>query len=273
MSIYSGFVYIWYDRKKKWFCVGSHFGSLDDGYTSSTGFMNNVYRKRPHDFKRRVLEFYYGDSHRELLLIEQKWLDMIQDHELCVGANKKNGTIKYYNVKKNASGLSGFAASELKKEFWNSERGDERKKVLSEEMKNNNLGSFRKNTKHSDETKEKISIAKKGKKSKVSKEVRSKIMKDAWERGSFDNRPKQTPEQVEKRAESNRGKKRSDESKKNISDSLIGIPKSDEHKENMKKSAKTRKLFTCPHCGFQGRGGHRYHFNNCRSKPSSVDSI
>ena len=40
---YTGFVYLWYDRK--WFCIGSHMGSLEDGYTSSTGFMNKAYKK------------------------------------------------------------------------------------------------------------------------------------------------------------------------------------------------------------------------------------
>jgi len=269
MSIYSGFVYIWYDRKKKWFCIGSHFGPLDDGYTSSTGFMNSAFKKRPDDFKRKVLEFYYGGSHRELLLLEQKWLDLIKDEELCLGPNKKNNTIRYYNVKKNAAGLSGFAASELKKEFWNSDAGNEQKSVLSEQMKGNNFGSLRKNTKHSDETKAKIGAANKGR--KMSDEVsqrNSERMKMFWQDPDFIekmmNRKGPDPEKI---SAFHKGRKRTEETKNNISQALMGKPKTNEHKEALKKAAKTRKPFTCPHCGFQGRGGHRYHFNNCKQKP------
>lgn len=40
---YAGFVYLWYDRKRKWFCIGSHMGRLDDNYTSSTGWMKKAY--------------------------------------------------------------------------------------------------------------------------------------------------------------------------------------------------------------------------------------
>jgi len=267
MDIYTGFVYIWYDRKRKWFCIGSHMGSLDDGYTSSTGFMDSAIKKRPHDFKRRILEFYYGNDPKELFALEQKYLDMIKDEELCLGENKHNGTIRYYNVKKNASGLSGRAASVLKKQFWDSNRGAERKKIMSKEMQNNNFGSFRINRAHTEESKQKITDSKKGKKSTQSSEDRSNIMKDLWQQPDFIEKMKNRkgPDPEKTRA-FHAGRKRTNTTKNNISESLKGKPKSDEHKDNLKKAAKTRKPFTCPHCGFQGRGGHRYHFNNCKHK-------
>ena len=269
MSIYSGFVYIWYDRKRKWFCIGSHFGTLDDGYTSSTGFMNSAFKKRPDDFKRKVLEFYYGTEHKELFLLEQKWLDMIKNEELCFGENRKNNTTKYYNVKKNASGLSGAVASELKKAFWNSEAGAERKSVMSEEMRGNTLGTYRKGIPCSEETKKNISAGNKGKtRNKEQLERQSEITKNLWQDPDYlekmMNRKRPDPEKIRL---AQTGKKRTEETRNNISQALMGKPKTDEHKENLKKAAKTRKSFTCPHCGFQGRGGHRYHFNNCKQKP------
>lgn len=266
MSIYSGFVYIWYDRKKNWFCIGSHFGTLDDGYTSSTGFLDKALKKRPEDFKRKVLDFYHGDNHKELLLLEQKWLDMIKDEELCLGPNKKNNTIRYYNVKNNATGLSGFAASEIKKEYWRSDAGIERKASMSEEMAGNSFGALRKGMPCSEETKRRISAGNKGKRrTDHERNAQSKRSKSLWQDPDYiekmrtRNRP--DPEKI---AASQRGQKRTEETKVNISAALLGKPKTDEHKEIMKRSAKTRKLFTCPHCGFQGRGGHRYHFNNCK---------
>lgn len=35
MYNYTGFVYIWRDRKNKMFYIGSHMGKLDDGYIGS----------------------------------------------------------------------------------------------------------------------------------------------------------------------------------------------------------------------------------------------
>lgn len=269
MSIYSGFVYIWYDRKRKWFCIGSHFGTLDDGYTTSTGFMNSALKKRPDDFKRKVLEFCYGTGHKELFLLEQKWLDMIKDEELCSGVNRKSDTTRYYNVKKNASGLSGAVASELKKAFWNSEAGVERKSIMSEEMKGNVFDTYRKGIPCSEETKKKISAGNKGKtKNNEEKKRQSERSKRLWQDPDYlekmMNRKRPDPEKVRL---FHTGRKRTEETKTNISNALKGKLKSEETKDNMKKSAKTRKLFICPHCGFQGRGGHRYHFNNCKQKP------
>jgi hypothetical protein len=276
MDIYSGFVYIWYDCKRKWFCIGSHMGSLDDGYTSSTGFMDSAIKKRPHDFRRRILEFYYGDDPKELFALEQKYLDMIKDEELCLGENKHNGTIRYYNVKKNASGLSGKAASVLKKQFWDSERGTERKKIMSKEMSENN--PIKKGNVPWNKGKKcpSISEAKKGVSLNLSddqKRRNSEIGKEIWQRPGYrekmKNRKKANPEKI---AASMRGKVRSDKTKNNISESLLGKPKSNDHKENLSKKAKERwaksENETCPSCGFVGSGPamKRWHFNNCKHK-------
>lgn len=97
MSIYDhfGFVYIWYDRKRKMFYIGSHMGNVDDGYICSSNRMRNVYRRRPEDFKRRILYYLRVNDRNVLLKEELRWLLMIKENEI---------RIKYYNLRVNATG-------------------------------------------------------------------------------------------------------------------------------------------------------------------------
>lgn len=37
-----GFVYIWYDRKRKLYYIGSHKGNINDGYICSSNRMRNA---------------------------------------------------------------------------------------------------------------------------------------------------------------------------------------------------------------------------------------
>lgn len=97
---YFGFVYIWYDKHRKKFCIGSHYGSIYDCYTSSTGHFKAAHNKRPQDFKRRILNYLTTDNKKLLLELEHNWLQMIKPEELGE---------KYYNLKRNASGGNGHA--------------------------------------------------------------------------------------------------------------------------------------------------------------------
>lgn len=84
-----GFVYIWYDRKYKRYYVGCRWGSEDDGYVCSSSWMKASYKKRPEDFKRRVIARVYtnrADLHEE----EYRWLSMMKQEEL-------HGP-RYYNI-------------------------------------------------------------------------------------------------------------------------------------------------------------------------------
>lgn len=88
-----GFVYIWYDRKHKRFYIGSHWGTETDNYVCSSLWMKRSQKRRPQDFKRRVLQYVYD---REVITIEEhKWLDLIKDEELGK---------KYYNLSKHKPG-------------------------------------------------------------------------------------------------------------------------------------------------------------------------
>lgn len=95
-----GFVYIWRDKSRKRFCIGSHYGQQDDGYVTSTGHMYSSYKRRPQDFRRRILWSLHTPDLKLLHKHEQLWLDKIADHELGV---------KYYNYKKLARGGNGGA--------------------------------------------------------------------------------------------------------------------------------------------------------------------
>lgn len=92
---YFGFIYLWYDQKRKMFYIGSHMGHVDDGYICSSKRMRDVYRHRPETFKRRIL-YYLRINDRELLLKEEnRWLHMIKKEEV---------NTKYYNARRWANG-------------------------------------------------------------------------------------------------------------------------------------------------------------------------
>lgn len=83
-----GFVYIWRDRKYKRYYVGSHWGYEDDGYVCSSPWMIKAYKKRPEDFKRKILSRIYS-SRSDLLQSEYRYLNMIKESEI---------KIRYYNL-------------------------------------------------------------------------------------------------------------------------------------------------------------------------------
>lgn len=82
-----GFIYIWRDRKHDRYYIGSHWGTEQDGYVCSSSWMLQAYKKRPQDFKRRILEKFEDRS--KINEIEHRWLQMIKTEEI-----KK----RYYNL-------------------------------------------------------------------------------------------------------------------------------------------------------------------------------
>lgn len=87
-----GFIYLWFDKKHYRFYLGRHWGTEDDGYICSSKTMREAYRRRPSDFKRRIISKIYDKE--SLVVEEQKWLNMINPCELLV---------KYYNKTKRAT--------------------------------------------------------------------------------------------------------------------------------------------------------------------------
>lgn len=83
-----GIVYIWRDRKHRRYYIGCHWGAVDDGYVCSSPWMKQAYKKRPSDFKRRVLSFVYTNR-QDMFNEEARWQALIKDDELRV---------RYYNI-------------------------------------------------------------------------------------------------------------------------------------------------------------------------------
>ena len=84
----SGFIYIWRDRKHNRYYIGAHWGSEDDGYDCSSRWMRAAMKRRPNDFKRRILEYVY--DREKLYDVEYKWLSMIKEEEVKE---------RYYNLR------------------------------------------------------------------------------------------------------------------------------------------------------------------------------
>ena len=70
------------------FYVGSHNGSSDDGYVSSSRWMNYEYKYRPSDFKRKIVKRF--DTHHDALLCE---------YSLITKMGESNFGKKYYNLR------------------------------------------------------------------------------------------------------------------------------------------------------------------------------
>lgn len=136
-----GFVYIWFDRKRKMFYIGCHWGHEEDGYVCSSNRMRNVYKRRPEDFKRRILK--RVDNRPDLYDEEHKWLNLIEDCDLST---------RYYNVRKHKWNHWSSDQSKYNKIFT-----DKYRENHSNMMKGENNHFYGK--KHTIESREKIKKA------------------------------------------------------------------------------------------------------------------
>ena len=82
------FIYIWRDKSRSMFYIGSHAGTTTDGYLSSSAWLRAEIRYRPADFRRRIICF--TESKNEALKIEYNLLSKIKEFEFAT---------KYYNLK------------------------------------------------------------------------------------------------------------------------------------------------------------------------------
>ena len=85
-----GFIYLWHDKLRNMFYIGSHKGPQNDTYLSSSRWLNGEIRYRPADFRRKILKTMPIDL---LVLEEYRLIGMIKDHEYGK---------KYYNLKQGA---------------------------------------------------------------------------------------------------------------------------------------------------------------------------
>jgi len=135
-----GFVYIWYDRKHKRYYIGSHWGSIDDGYICSSTWMRDAYKRRPDDFKRRIIEIIWS-SKIDTLLREQHYLSFIKPHEKKTRYYNIQTSVKAYidSLEKDNRKSVRQKISDTKKKYWDSSESDENRKKISEYNKMNGI--------------------------------------------------------------------------------------------------------------------------------------
>jgi hypothetical protein len=173
-----GFVYIWYDRKHKRYYVGCHWGHVDDGYVCSSTWMRNSYKRRPTDFKRRIISKIYTNR-ADLLEEEFKYLSMIKKEELSK---------KYYNFFNHKFGLLPDQSGH-KNSFYGKKHTEESKKKIKEARSKQVI---------TEETKQKLSISHIGEKNSFygkthnsyTKELISNKSKELWQNKEFKEKMK-----------------------------------------------------------------------------------
>lgn len=89
-DISSGFIYMWRDKLTNRYYLGSHRGTICDGYIGSGVEFLKEYHERPQDFRRRILLEITLESREELFAIEEELLYMAY--------MKGKINAKYYNL-------------------------------------------------------------------------------------------------------------------------------------------------------------------------------
>ncbi len=231
---YFGFVYLWYNRtalemerqdyvkagrhKRKKKChpriyVGCHYGSTNDGYVCSSSWMKAAYKRNPQNFVRRILYWQQTPDKKELLQVEQRWLNLIEKNEL--------GT-RFYNLSKTASmalTIDKNQRSEIGRKNWQDpeyrERGlsylktyDVKRRrnlslVLKEKWKDPEYRAKRIASTQNEERNKKIGDAHRGQ--KHTKETKQRISEAAKKR---DFSYLHSPEIIAKRAATWKGRKK-----------------------------------------------------------------
>lgn len=204
MIQYDSFVYIWKNKITGKQYIGSHKGTVDDGYISTSKYFNEDYNKNPKNFHRMIIS-----------LCESYDVARKQEADLCVKLNVKSDPM-YYN-RHNGDGNfinKGLTASARAK-----------------------ISKARSGSRLSEETKQKISASGKKLNRKISEEHRIII-------SQTHKRKVVSTETREKMRQNNLGKKLTEEHKAKIRKSCQGInkgiPKSDECKLKLSKIAKAR---------------------------------
>jgi hypothetical protein len=86
------FVYCWTDTKTNKLYVGSHKGTVDDGYISSSKYMLTEYKQRKEDFVRQIIAF---GTDKEMRVFESKILNAVNAAKDPLFYNKHNDNSKF----------------------------------------------------------------------------------------------------------------------------------------------------------------------------------
>lgn len=92
MSIYEAFVYEWTNTSNGMKYIGSHKGTVDDGYISSSKYLLEDYKKHPSWFSRNIIAF--GSVH-EMRRLETELLQKVDASNNPMYYNKHNQDGKF----------------------------------------------------------------------------------------------------------------------------------------------------------------------------------
>lgn len=155
MSI--AFIYLWRDKSRNMYYIGSHVGTLDDGYLTSSDWLNGEIRYRPKDFKRRILKIV---DENELRVVEYALIKKIKPEEFraryynlkqgrdkgCIPANKGKKHTEEARAKMRAAnkGLKRpwIAGTNLKARKISAENGKKSAHKITETIKGRKLITF-----------------------------------------------------------------------------------------------------------------------------------
>jgi hypothetical protein len=102
------FVYLWENLENGMKYIGSHYGTYDDDYVSSSNYFNEHYNQNPLIFKRKILSVH--NTRLDALIEEEKLLDEVD------AANNK----QYYNLINTCGrGWSHHENEELARIYYN----------------------------------------------------------------------------------------------------------------------------------------------------------
>ena len=164
------FVYCWTEKKTNMLYVGSHKGSIDDGYICSSKYMMEEYNKRPQDFSRQIVA---EGEYKNMLVLETKILKSVNAKLNENFYNMHNGDGNFYR---------SYTTEETKFKISKSKKGkalsiDHKSKIsialkTSEKIKNREIKNFGENNgmfgkTHSEKTKQLMSVKKLGKKDSI----------------------------------------------------------------------------------------------------------
>jgi hypothetical protein len=196
-KIKTGFIYLWLDVKHKRYYLGCHWGFENDRYVCSSKWMNQAYKHRPYDFKRRIIkrniqtrQEMYNEEIKWLKLIKPEEIKPINDNPRYYNLNIKNNSTWHYNEQSRLT--VGEKISAKKKGKKTGPRDPSIGKAISEAKKGKVFTEEHKNA---------LREAKLGTtRSEDAKRKTSETLKQKWDSGEF-NRPRAKPKQTMSRSE------------------------------------------------------------------------
>lgn len=132
--MYYGFIYEWTNKINNKKYIGSHAGTVDDGYIGSGKLFQKAIKKYGiENFTRTILEFILIEDRRYLLEREKFYLDLV----------KASTSVEYYNVAKDVIGgntKAGWSTTRrLKfrnqiKQIWANRTEEEKQRIVDKTL-------------------------------------------------------------------------------------------------------------------------------------------